>query len=136
MIQKSTLLPFSWKLQSISAQSIGTNLIGFLYHEAKCIIANITRVVPSKLGLPQCQSLRSRIIIDPFGIIGCTGGESFLRDSKMSDLIRPDARSPCRPSCTWSPEFVWVPSQTSVEPLEGVMLIKGTFTTNANGICG
>lgn len=100
------------------------------------LMANITRTSLLRFPIPACHSRRSLMATDPFGTTGWHGGRIARRFSSTEGLIRPLFRSPCSPACTWGPLSLWVPSHSSVEPFFGVIVVRGTFTTSANGCVG
>jgi hypothetical protein len=115
-----------FETSAVPSEPFGGNLLN----------ASITLASWVQLPLPQCQSRKSRTIIDPFGTIGCEGGLICLRSSSKFVFILPLARSPWAPSWVCSPASTWVPSHTSVDPFSGFMVTSGTLTTRANGCEG
>lgn len=99
-------------------------------------MASMTLIWSEKFGLPACQSLKSRIMTEPFLTVGWDGGLTALRRSNKSSKILPLALSPCLPSCEAILDSVWVPSHTSVLPFSFVISTRGTLTTRANGLMG
>lgn len=102
------------------------------YTSVRTTVTSITRGSSVRFGIPACHNLKSRMIIDPLGNRGCTGGQSLRRASTSSFRITPSLSG----ISTDTSVSVCVPGQSSVAPFVAVVPTRFTFTQKPNGTRG
>lgn len=89
------------------------------------------------LGIPACQSLKSRKVMSPLLRTDCTGGRMLRLASRISSFIKVSygPRGSSGGESLWSSPVVWawVPSQNSVEPFSGLKSTRGMFAIMNHG---